>query len=99
MLWGVWVIVALLALLTGCGGSGVAPIAVPAGAQAGDLVGLQACTYEAKEIEYDAECGTLVVPENRSDPDSRAIPALIVVLVVAVVWFLIARRRKRVGCK
>ena len=51
LLWVVWVIVALLALSTGCGGSGVAPIAAPAGAQAGDLVGLAPCTYEASKVE------------------------------------------------
>jgi pimeloyl-ACP methyl ester carboxylesterase len=36
-------------------------------------VGLEPCTYEANKVEYDADCGTLVVPENRSDPDSRLI--------------------------
>jgi pimeloyl-ACP methyl ester carboxylesterase len=68
------VIIALLAaLLPGCGGSQEAPMVVPACAQAGDLVGLKACTYEANDIEYEAECGTLVVPENRSHPESRLI--------------------------
>jgi len=66
------VIAVLAALLPACGGK-EAPITVPAGAQAGDLVGLQSCTYEANEVEYDADCGTLVVPENRSAPDSRLI--------------------------
>jgi pimeloyl-ACP methyl ester carboxylesterase len=60
-------------LLTACAGDKQAPLAVPAGAQAGDLVGLVPCTYEAKEVEYDADCGTLVVPEHRGDPDSRLI--------------------------
>jgi pimeloyl-ACP methyl ester carboxylesterase len=60
-------------LLTACAGVKQAPLTVPAGAQAGDLVGLVPCTYEAKEVEYDADCGTLVVPENRGDPDSRLI--------------------------
>jgi hypothetical protein len=44
---------------------------VPASAQAGDLVNLEPCTYEAKDVEYAADCGTLIVPENRSDPNSR----------------------------
>jgi pimeloyl-ACP methyl ester carboxylesterase len=68
------VIIAVLAalLLAACGPS-EAPITVPAGAQAGDLVGLESCTYEAKDAEYAADCGTLVVPENRADPASRLI--------------------------
>jgi pimeloyl-ACP methyl ester carboxylesterase len=63
---------AVLALLPACGGN-EAPITVPAGAQAGDLVGFQSCTYEANRVEYGADCGTLAVPENRSDPNSRLI--------------------------
>jgi hypothetical protein len=68
------IIIAVLAalLLAACGPS-EAPITVPAGAQAGDLVGLEPCTYEANKVEYAADCGTLVVPENRSDPESRLI--------------------------
>lgn len=73
LLWVVLIVVALLALLTGCGGSGAAPIAVPAGAQAGDLVDLKPCAYKAGNVEYAADCSTLVVPENRSDPGSRLI--------------------------
>jgi pimeloyl-ACP methyl ester carboxylesterase len=60
-------------LLTACAGDKQAPLTVPAGAQARDLVGLQSCTYEANKVEYDADCGTLVVPENRSAPDFRLI--------------------------
>ena len=68
------VILTLLSLaLTACSGSKEAPIAVPASAQAGDLVGLEPCTYERSDVEFAAECGTLVVPENRSDPNSRLI--------------------------
>jgi pimeloyl-ACP methyl ester carboxylesterase len=66
--------IALLSLmLAACGGAKQAPVTVPAGAQAGDLVGLEPCTYEANKVEYDADCGTLVVPDNRSDPDSLLI--------------------------
>lgn len=43
-------------------------VEVPVGAQAGDLT-LEPCTYQG----YDADCGTLVVPENRADPGSRLI--------------------------
>jgi pimeloyl-ACP methyl ester carboxylesterase len=66
------VMVVLAALLPACGAK-EAPITVPAGAQAGELVGLEPCTYEANKIKYDADCGTLVVPENRGDPASRLI--------------------------
>ncbi len=60
-----------------------APITVPAGAQAGDLIDLKACTYKAGDTEYAADCGTLIVPENRSNPDSRLI-ALPVIRVRAL---------------
>ena len=63
----------ITAVMTACGGSEESPIAVPEGAQAGDLIGLEACTYEADDVDYAAECGTLVVPENRADPNSRLI--------------------------
>ena len=43
-------------------------VSVPDGAQAGNLT-LEPCTYEG----YSADCGTLVVPENRADPASRLI--------------------------
>jgi pimeloyl-ACP methyl ester carboxylesterase len=45
---------------------------VPAGAHAGDLV-LHSCTYQTEKGAYDADCGTLVVPENRANPHSRLI--------------------------
>jgi pimeloyl-ACP methyl ester carboxylesterase len=67
------VITVLAALLPACGGKEEAPITVPEGAQAGDLVGLEPCTYEAKDVEYAADCGTLVVPENWDNPNSRLI--------------------------
>lgn len=43
-------------------------VTVPDGAQAGELT-LEACTYNG----YNADCGTLAVPENRADPSSRLI--------------------------
>jgi len=67
------IIILVSLLLSACGGAEEAPITVPAGAKAGDLVGLEPCTYEANKVEYAADCGTLVVPENRSDPNSRLI--------------------------
>ena len=67
------VIAVLVTVLVAACGPIESPITVPAGAQAGDLVRLEACTYEADKVEYAADCGTLVVPENRSDPNSRLI--------------------------
>ena len=39
---------------------------------AGDLI-LDPCTYSTEDGNYAADCGTLVVPENRADPNSRLI--------------------------
>jgi pimeloyl-ACP methyl ester carboxylesterase len=77
VLLSIFIPILLLPLLTACGGKDV-PLTVPAGAQAGDLVDLEPCTYEARDVEYAADCGTLIVPENRSDPNSRliALPAV-----------------------
>jgi pimeloyl-ACP methyl ester carboxylesterase len=47
-------------------------VSVPDGALAGDLL-LENCEYGTEAGSYAAECGTLVVPENRADPDSRLI--------------------------
>lgn len=60
-------------LVTNCGSKESPATVVPEGAQAGELVDMQPCTYKAGDIEYVADCGTLVVPENRSEPDSRLI--------------------------
>lgn len=75
--------IVLAVLLAGCGGAEEPPITVPTEAQAGDLVDLQPCTYKAGDVEYAADCGTLVVPENRSDPGSRLV-ALPVIRVRAL---------------
>jgi pimeloyl-ACP methyl ester carboxylesterase len=48
------------------------PVSVPSGAKAGDLT-MEPCTYTTENGDYPAECGTLVVPENRTDPRSRLI--------------------------
>src|SRR4029453_14834801 len=55
---------------------GAGPVAVPKGASAGDLI-LEPCEYATKNGSYPADCGTLVVPETRADPESRliALPA------------------------
>jgi pimeloyl-ACP methyl ester carboxylesterase len=60
-------------LLASCSPKDASVPVVPEGAQAGDLVDLQSCAYKAGKTEYAADCGTLIVPENRSDRDSRLI--------------------------
>ena len=47
-------------------------VSVPAGAKAGNLI-LRACSFATEDGSYAADCGTLVVPENRADPQSRLI--------------------------
>lgn len=51
---------------------GDSSVSVPDGAQAGDLT-LEPCTYGTEDGSYDADCGTLIVPENRADAGSRLI--------------------------
>ena len=67
------VVITMLGLiLTACGGSATAALTVPAGAKPGELT-LEPCTFKTDEGEYEADCGTLVVPENRAKADSRLI--------------------------
>lgn len=64
-----------LIVLGACDGKEEAPtFTVPEGAQAGDVF-LEPCLYtvETDQVEYAADCGTLVVPENRKTTDSRLI--------------------------
>jgi pimeloyl-ACP methyl ester carboxylesterase len=68
---------ALIALVVaGLGYLRLAPDAgrpsVPAAAHAGQLV-LKPCHYGTEQGSYAADCGTLVVPENRADARSRLI--------------------------
>ena len=51
---------------------GTVAAAVPKGAHAGQLQ-LHACHYGTERGSYRADCGTLVVRENRHDPQSRLI--------------------------
>jgi pimeloyl-ACP methyl ester carboxylesterase len=51
---------------------GLDPVVVPEGARAGDLI-LEPCEYATEDGDYAADCGTLVVPETRTDPESRLI--------------------------
>jgi pimeloyl-ACP methyl ester carboxylesterase len=53
-------------------GPGASTVSVPEGAKAGDLT-LERCDYATEKGGYEADCGTLVVPENRADPQSRLI--------------------------
>jgi hypothetical protein len=43
---------------------------VPPNARAGDLT-LEPCDFKTKTAKYRAECGTLIVPENRLSLNSR----------------------------
>ena len=65
-------ILTLVLVAPGCAGHRPAYPGVPAAAGAGTLL-LEQGTLETKSRKYRAEFGTLVVPENRSKPDSRLI--------------------------
>ena len=67
------ILAGILLGMTGCQSTEAISMEVPADAQAGDIINLKPCIYEARDVEYTAECGDLVVPENRSDPNSRLI--------------------------
>src|SRR5579872_548626 len=54
-------------------------VSVPAGAHAGQLT-LKSCNYTTEKGAYAADCGTLVVPENRHDPHSRLIALPVTVI-------------------
>ena len=71
-------------LLASCSSKAAPSPAVPEGAQAGELTGMQTCEYQpaGSKTKYDAECGTLVVPENWDKAGSRLI-ALPVVRIPA----------------
>src|ERR1700722_16184442 len=58
-----------------------AAVSVRAGAKAGDLT-MHGCTYATEQGAMPADCGTLVVPENRASSKSRLI-ALPVTRVLA----------------
>ncbi len=75
--------IVLFLSLAGCNGSRKESVSVPEGAQAGEIVDLEPCSYEISGEKYTADCGTLIVPENRSNPGSRLI-ALPVIRVRAL---------------
>ena len=57
--------------------AGEEPVSLPSGAKAGDLI-MHACTYPTEAGDLPADCGTLVVAENASEPGSRLIALPIV---------------------
>jgi pimeloyl-ACP methyl ester carboxylesterase len=59
-------------LLSSCGAQNSSEFLTPEDAQTGDFQ-LEECTYEIDKVDYLADCGTLIVPENRADPESRLI--------------------------
>ena len=59
-------------LLSSCGTQNISDFLIPEDAQVGDLQ-LEECTYEIDKKDYLADCGTLIIPENRADPESRMI--------------------------
>jgi RND superfamily putative drug exporter len=67
-------LIAVLALGLGYvkASSGGDKVSVPAGAKAGQLT-LHPCRYGTEQGSYAADCGTLVVAENRARPGSRVI--------------------------
>ncbi len=66
------VLISFAVVFASCGEEKVATLTVPPNAEAGDLQ-LDPDTYIARELEYSAESGTFMVPENRDDPNSRLI--------------------------
>ena len=78
-----FIVVAVLAALLPACSAKEAPVTVPAGARTGDLVNLEPCTFTSENEEYAADCGTLIVPENRSAPNSRLIALPVIRLKAA----------------
>lgn len=66
------IIILFLTLLTGCGGISTQEIA-PVDGEEGELIIWEVCNYKNGSVKYAADCGTLIVPENRSNPESRLI--------------------------
>lgn len=69
----IFIIIIFTSLLSGCKKMEAYSNEIPSSTNAGEIINLEPCTYEAQDVEYAAECGDLVVLENRSDPDSRLI--------------------------
>jgi pimeloyl-ACP methyl ester carboxylesterase len=65
-------VVLLLGLIYLRVSSSPATVSIPRDAHAGQLT-MHPCTYPTENGNYRADCGTLVVAENRADPRSRLI--------------------------
>lgn len=83
-----WIVFATLTIISSllfasCGRMKKSAIVEHSGAKAGDLIEVEPCTYKVDKVKYNAECGSLIVEENRSDPNSRLI-ALPIIRVLAV---------------
>jgi len=70
----VGIVLAAAMVLAGCGRQQEEPPRPrpPEGAVAGDF-SVVPCVHVARDVEYAAECGMLIVPENRNDGTSRLI--------------------------
>jgi hypothetical protein len=79
----------LAALLLACGAKG-APIIVPAGAQAGELVGLQSCTYQP--LDFDVGLGWPTLAKL-----ALGLVVIVPLLLAALVWFVVRWARRRRG--
>ena len=66
------VVLTMFGLILMACGSPDTSLTVPPDAKPGDLT-IEPCTFKTDAGEYEADCGTLVVPENRAKTDSRLI--------------------------
>lgn len=73
----------IVALTLAACGTNKAHLTVPSGARAGDLLDFEGCIYEHNKVDNEAECGMIIVPENRNQPDSQLI-ALPVIRVITL---------------
>jgi len=70
---GIFIGILLAVTVAACSGNPKEEvISVPGGAQDGDLT-MEPCTLEFNKTSVEAECGVLMVPENRGVSDSRLI--------------------------
>lgn len=69
--WILLTVVSFTALITGCRNQQPTVLTNPEGV-AGDLH-LEPCTIELDSGEFAADCGTLIAPENRTNPKSRLV--------------------------
>jgi pimeloyl-ACP methyl ester carboxylesterase len=69
---GIIIVVLVVAAVFWLRPSASKAVMVPPGAKAGDIF-LEPCVVTINKVEYWADCGTLVVPENRGEPGARLI--------------------------